>query len=91
MQTMSEQMLSRAAGHPVVAGDVVTVAVDLVMMHDSLAPGIIKILHDELGVERVWDPTRVAVVIDHVAPAASRAGGREAGRGTALGAQAGLL
>lgn len=71
MQTMSEQMLSRAAGHPVVAGDVVTVAVDLVMMHDSLAPGIIKILHDELGVERVWDPTRVAVVIDHVAPAAS--------------------
>jgi methanogen homoaconitase large subunit len=71
MQTMSEQILSRAAGKTVQAGDVVTVAVDLVMIHDSLAPGIIRILHEELGAERVWDPAKVAVVIDHVAPAAS--------------------
>lgn len=69
--TLSEQILSRAAGRPVRAGDVVTVDVDLVMMHDSLAPGIIRILHKELGAERVFDPERVAVVIDHVAPAAS--------------------
>jgi methanogen homoaconitase large subunit len=49
----------------------VTVDVDLVMMHDSLSPSIIRVLHEELGAERVWDPSRVAVVIDHVAPAAS--------------------
>jgi methanogen homoaconitase large subunit len=71
MQTLSEQILSRAAGRPVAAGDVVTVRVDLVMMHDSLSPSIIKVLHQELGAERVWDPARIAVVIDHVAPAAS--------------------
>ncbi len=71
MQTLSEQILSRAAGRPVRAGEVVRVDVDLVMMHDSLAPSIIRVLRDELGVERVWDPARVAVVIDHVAPAAS--------------------
>jgi methanogen homoaconitase large subunit len=71
MPTMSEQILSRAAGRTVRAGEVVTVAVDLVMMHDSLSPGIIRILHEELGAERVWDPAKVAVVIDHVAPAAS--------------------
>lgn len=71
MPTMSEQILSRVAGRPVRAGDVVTANVDLVMVHDSLAPGIIRILHQELGAERVWDPQRVAVVIDHVAPAAS--------------------
>jgi methanogen homoaconitase large subunit len=47
------------------------VAVDLVMMHDSLAPSIIRIMEQELGAERVWDPERVAVVIDHVAPAAT--------------------
>jgi methanogen homoaconitase large subunit len=70
-QTFSEQILSRAAGRPVSAGDVITAAVDLVMLHDSLAPSIIRILHEELGAERVWDPERVAVVIDHVAPAAT--------------------
>lgn len=70
-QTLSEQILSRAAGRPVTAGEVVTVDVDLVMMHDSLSPSIIRVLHEELGAERVWDPSRVAVVIDHVAPAAS--------------------
>jgi methanogen homoaconitase large subunit len=70
-QTLSEQILSRAAGRPVRAGDVVTVDVDLVMMHDSLSPSIIRIMHEELGAERVADPERVAVVIDHVAPAAS--------------------
>ncbi|MFV9507641.1 MAG: 3-isopropylmalate dehydratase large subunit [Oscillochloridaceae bacterium umkhey_bin13] len=71
MQTLSEQILSQAAGRSVVAGEVVTVNVDLVMMHDSLSPSIIRVLHEELGAERVWDPDRVAVVIDHVAPAAS--------------------
>lgn len=70
-QTLSEQILSRAAGRPVRAGDVVTVNVDLVMMHDSLSPSIIRIMHEELGAERVWNPDQVAVVIDHVAPAAS--------------------
>ncbi len=70
-QTLSEQILSRAAGRPVAAGEVVTVDVDLVMMHDSLSPSIIRVLHEELGAERVWDPERIAVVIDHVAPAAS--------------------
>ncbi|MFP4440763.1 MAG: 3-isopropylmalate dehydratase large subunit [Chloroflexaceae bacterium] len=70
-QTLSEQILSHAAGHAVNAGDVVTVGVDLVMMHDSLSPSIIKVLHEELVADRVWDAERVAVVIDHVAPASN--------------------
>ncbi len=70
-QTLSEQILSQAAGKPVRAGEVATVAVDLVMMHDSLSPSIIKIMEQELGAERVWDSERVAVVVDHVAPAAT--------------------
>jgi methanogen homoaconitase large subunit len=69
--TLAEQILSHAAGQTVRAGEVVTVRVDLAMMHDSLSPGIIKVLHDELGAERVWDRERVAVVIDHVAPASN--------------------
>jgi methanogen homoaconitase large subunit len=70
-QTLAEQILSHAAGKTVQAGDVVTTRVDLAMMHDSLSPSIIKVLHQELGAEKVWDPERIAVVIDHVAPAAN--------------------
>lgn len=70
-QTLSEQILSHASGQTVHAGDVVTVQVDLAMMHDSLSPSIIKVLHDELGADKVWDRDRVAVVIDHVAPAST--------------------
>lgn len=70
-QTFAEQILSHAAGHTAHAGENVVVNVDLVMMHDSISPSIIKILHGELGAERVFDPERIAVVVDHVAPAAT--------------------
>ncbi|GAB4207115.1 MAG: 3-isopropylmalate dehydratase large subunit [Roseiflexaceae bacterium] len=70
-QTLAEQILSNAAGQPVRAGENVVVNVDLAMMHDSISPSIIKILHAELGAQRVWDPERIAVVVDHVAPAAT--------------------
>ncbi|MDQ2997343.1 MAG: 3-isopropylmalate dehydratase large subunit, partial [Chloroflexota bacterium] len=70
-QTLAEQILSHAAGRPVQAGENVVVDIDLAMMHDSISPSIIKVLHDELGAERVWDPARIAVVVDHVAPAAT--------------------
>lgn len=69
--TIAEQILSRAAGRPVRPGDLVVVEPDLVMAHDSLTPGIVKIMKQQLGVERVHDPDRVALVIDHVAPAAT--------------------
>ncbi|PMP88029.1 MAG: 3-isopropylmalate dehydratase large subunit, partial [Roseiflexus castenholzii] len=70
-QTLAEQILSRAAGRPVSAGENIVARVDLAMMHDSISPSIIKILHQELGAEQVWDRDRVAVVVDHVAPAAT--------------------
>ncbi len=68
-QTLSEQILSHAAGHAVRPGDVITASVDLVMAHDSISPSIIKVLREELEAERVWDPDRIALAIDHVAPA----------------------
>ena len=41
------------------------------MGHDSLSPGIIKILQEQLGAERVHDPAQIVLVMDHVAPAAT--------------------
>ncbi len=70
-QTLAEQILSHASGQVAHAGDNVVVQVDLAMMHDSISPSIIKVLEQELGAERVWDPSKIAVVVDHVAPAAT--------------------
>ncbi len=72
-RTLSEQIISQAAGRQVKAGDVVTLAADTVMVHDSIAPSVIRILREQLGCERIPDPDRVAVGIDHVAPASTPA------------------
>ena len=69
--TLSEQILSHSSGRPVRAGDVVIVDVDRCMSHDSLTPEVIDAMRDDLGAARVANPDRVAVFIDHVAPAAS--------------------
>ena len=69
--TLSEQILSHAAGRTVRAGDLVIVPVDRCMTHDSLTPEVLDALRDGLGCERVHDPERVVAIIDHVAPAAS--------------------
>lgn len=70
-QTISEQILSHAAGHPVQAGELVVVSPDVVMSHDSLTPSIIKIMQEDLGVPNVKDPDQLVMVLDHVAPAAT--------------------
>jgi methanogen homoaconitase large subunit len=68
-RTLSEQIISRAAGHQVSAGDLAVVEVGMAMAHDSLGPEVMKVLRDGLKVERVYDPARIALFVDHVAPA----------------------
>ena len=70
-QTLVEQIISHAIGHPVHAGDLVVVPVDVAMAVDSIAPSVIRVMREELGVEQVFDPERVAIVVDHVAPAST--------------------
>jgi methanogen homoaconitase large subunit len=67
--TLSEQIISHAAGREVHAGDLVVVPVDCAMGVDSITPSIIDVMRNELGVERVFDPDKIAIIIDHVAPA----------------------
>lgn len=69
--TLAERILAQAAGRPVRAGDVITVSPETVMVHDSIAPQVIRLLEEDLGVDRVPHPERVAVAIDHVSPAAN--------------------
>ncbi len=70
-QTLAEQILSHAAGRAVQPGELIVVAPDVVMSHDSLTPSIIKIMQEELGVQRVKNPAQLVMALDHVAPAST--------------------
>jgi 3-isopropylmalate/(R)-2-methylmalate dehydratase large subunit len=66
--TMAEKILARASGRErVQAGDFVTAQVDRVMAHEAFT---ICALHlARLGIERLFDPDRVMVILDHYFPA----------------------
>lgn len=70
-QTFAEQILSHSLGRPVKPGELIIVEPDLVMGHDSLTPGIIKIMKERLQIPNVRYPERAVFVIDHVAPAST--------------------
>ena len=67
-QTLAQKLLARASGRRHVAvGDIVNCRVDLAMFHDSSGPRRLKPMLEELGA-RIWDPSRVVLVMDHYVP-----------------------
>jgi methanogen homoaconitase large subunit len=72
-QTLSEKILSRAAGKTVHPSELCVVDVGSVMASDSTGPAVIKVMQQELGTQKVFAPERVALFTDHVAPAANAA------------------
>lgn len=70
-QTLAEQILSHKVGRPVGPGELIIIEPDVVMGHDSLAPGIIKIMKEQLEIENVQNPAQIVLVLDHVAPAST--------------------
>lgn len=69
--TLAEKILARAAGKAEVkAGEFVVAEIDRALMHDIFAAGVFDLL-DEVGYDRVFDPDRTVVVIDHMVPAPS--------------------
>jgi 3-isopropylmalate/(R)-2-methylmalate dehydratase large subunit len=50
-------------------GDIVLVNIDLAMAQDSTGPLAIRSL-DEMGIHKLYDPSKVLLVIDHTFPAA---------------------
>ncbi len=64
---MSEKVLAKASGRDTVKpGDFVDVQVDLLYMHEMLALALGPFR--EIGVERVWDPNKIVVTLDHWVP-----------------------
>ncbi len=66
--TMAEKILAEKAGLAVVEpGELVQVPVDLTLANDITAPLAIKIFR-EAGIERIFDPDKVVLVMDHFTP-----------------------
>ena len=66
--TIAEKILTSRAGHEVHARDLVICPVDVVMAQDGNAPLAIRLLTEELGLRRTFDPEKVVLVIDHCGP-----------------------
>lgn len=64
---MAEKILSEASGVEARAGDYVEAEVDAALMPDLTALLAFRAM-GEMGYEKVWNPDRVVVVLDHSAP-----------------------
>jgi homoaconitate hydratase family protein len=68
--TLVEKLLARASGRSEVKPDHLVVArVDLAMSHENA--DLVRKSFQELGVPRVWDPSRIVIIFDHRVPAES--------------------
>ncbi|MDR3685974.1 MAG: 3-isopropylmalate dehydratase large subunit [Coriobacteriia bacterium] len=66
-KTIAEKIFSAHSGTDAHAGDIVIADVDFVMGQDGTSPLAIKAL-ERMGVEKVFDPKKVALVMDHSSP-----------------------
>jgi 3-isopropylmalate/(R)-2-methylmalate dehydratase large subunit len=68
-QTITQKILARHAGRDeVAAGEIVMCDVDLAMANDVTAPSAADAFK-RMGVPRVWDRTKIALVASHFVPA----------------------
>src|SRR5659263_154331 len=68
MSTISEKILSRAYGKAAQADDFVIAHIDYAMAHDGTSILAVK-AWKEMGVKKVWNPDRIIIPFDHIAPA----------------------
>jgi 3-isopropylmalate/(R)-2-methylmalate dehydratase large subunit len=65
----AEQVNKKNVNTLSMTGDIATVNVDLAMAQDSTGPLAIRSLN-EMGIDTIYDPSKVLLVIDHTFPAA---------------------
>jgi len=66
-KTIAEKILSQKSGRDAKANDIVIADLDFVMGQDGTSPLAIKAFQ-EMQASKVFDPARIAMVIDHSAP-----------------------
>lgn len=71
MSTVSEKILANASNQETVSsGDFVKANVDIALNHDVTSVLAFEAMY-EMGSQKVWDPEKVVMVLDHVAPPSS--------------------
>ncbi len=75
-QTFIEKLVDRningyTVSPSVKAGDIVTVHVDRVMIHDIFIPFVAE-KFEEMGFSQLWDPDKVVLIYDHLVPASQQ-------------------
>jgi 3-isopropylmalate/(R)-2-methylmalate dehydratase large subunit len=71
MSTISEKILAKASNQETVfAGDFVKANVDVALNHDVTSVLAFEAMY-QMGAEKVWDPDKVVMILDHVAPPSS--------------------
>ena len=66
--TVIEKIIRHNTGKDVKPGDIVTVNVDRVMIHDIFIP-FVGDKFEEMGFTKLWDPDKVVLIYDHLVPA----------------------
>ncbi|MEM1585883.1 MAG: homoaconitase large subunit [Candidatus Bathyarchaeia archaeon] len=69
-KTIVEKIFSLASGRDAYSGDIVVAKVDAAMAHDGTALLAIEAFKD-MGGGGVWDPSKIALIIDHVSPSSN--------------------
>ena len=67
-ETVIEKIIRNNVGHTVKPGDIVTVNVDRVMIHDIFIPFVAE-KFAEMGFKKLWNPDKVVLIYDHLVPA----------------------
>lgn len=69
MSTISQKILASHAGlREVAPGEIVKAGIDFAFMPDLTAALAFYAMRD-MGIDKVWDPEKVSILLDHIAPA----------------------
>lgn len=89
-KTVIEKIVARNIGADTVKpGDIVTVNVDRVMIHDIFIPFVAD-KFEEMGFQKLWDPDKVVLIYDHLVPASQLDDTRHFRVGDAFAAKYGM-
>lgn len=89
-QTIIEKIVAHNIGADTVKpGDIVTVNVDRVMIHDIFIPFVAD-KFEEMGFQKLWDPEKAVLIYDHLVPASQLDDTRHFRVGDAFAAKYGM-
>ena len=88
--TLIEKIIAHNIGREsVTPGEIVTVNVDRVMVHDIFIPFVAD-KFEEMGFSKIWDPDKMVLIYDHLVPASQLDDARHFAKGDAFAAKYGV-